>query len=325
MPRVSVVLNSYNQAKYLLDAVESVLGQTYQDFELIIIDNGSTDDSPALLERYRAHPKVRLMFHRDNRAISRRFNEGVAAANGEFISFLYSDDFYLPGKLERQLACFEGLGPDYGIVYGPANAKNEFTGQRWQRQSMAFSGHIFKEMCLSYGLGTINMVSPLTRRECFRKYRFHEDIFAEGEYIFIRLALAYKFQYQPEPLVVLRDHDRNAGKAVKLNVEMFLVCMERIEQSPGLPREYLGYTRAYKAAMLRDTGWSLLRVNGSANSARECFGRAIRILPREAVHPRVLGGLGLSFLPAAWRGWLNRLADRARRVRVVSVYVEGYH
>src|SRR3954453_13254205 len=99
MPRVSVVLNCYNQGQYVAEAVESVLGQTYPDFELLAVDNGSTDEKPRGLSRYADHPRVRLFLHRDNVSITRRFNQAVAEAKGEFVSFLYSDDYYLPTKL----------------------------------------------------------------------------------------------------------------------------------------------------------------------------------------------------------------------------------
>src|SRR5207253_7596349 len=112
-PRVSVILNCYNQGEYVAEAVDSVLNQTFRDFELLIVDNGSKDSTPQLLQKYSSDPRVRLFLHKENIAISRRFNEAMDATRGEFISFLYSDDYYLPHKLERQLAVFGPLGPEY--------------------------------------------------------------------------------------------------------------------------------------------------------------------------------------------------------------------
>ena len=104
-PTVSVVLNCYNHAAYVGEAIESVLAQTYRNFELILIDNGSTDGSRRMMQSY-TDERIRLILHDDNQSISKRLNEGVAAARGEFVSILYSDDLFLPDKLERQLAIF---------------------------------------------------------------------------------------------------------------------------------------------------------------------------------------------------------------------------
>src|SRR5882724_7873435 len=172
-PRISVILNCYNQDEYVAEAVESVLNQTFRDFELLIVDNGSKDDTPTILQKYASDPRVRLFLHKENIAISRRFNEAMDAARGEFVSFLYSDDYYLPHKLERQVALFECIGPEYGVVYGPSIVKNEVTGEQWTARSMAASGFIFQNLCLQLDKGPPNMVAPMTRRECFIQNRFY--------------------------------------------------------------------------------------------------------------------------------------------------------
>src|SRR5688572_7176042 len=95
-PKVSVVLCTYNQAPYLAEAIESVLSQTHRNFELIVVDNGSTDGSQELLADYAADPRVRLQLHRENGPVTRRLNEAMACASGEYVSVLYADDYYLP-------------------------------------------------------------------------------------------------------------------------------------------------------------------------------------------------------------------------------------
>src|SRR5689334_13827958 len=130
-PTVSVVLNCYNHEPYVGEAIESVLAQTYRDFELILIDNGSTDGSRQVMQSF-ADERIRLILHDDNQSISRRLNEGVAAARGQFVSILYSDDLFLPQKLERQLAIFNELPEDYGVVYAPPIRFHHQTGDRWQ-------------------------------------------------------------------------------------------------------------------------------------------------------------------------------------------------
>ena len=120
----------------------------------------------------------------------------------------------------------------------------------------------------------------------------------------------------------MRDHGANAGKAVVPNVEMFLVCMDLLERQPAFPASYAKYTHDFRAAMLRDVGWSLLRVNGDVNTAREYYRRAVRLRTRELLHPRTLAGMALSIVPVEGRSYLNRLANRVKRVKGNAVYVD---
>src|SRR5438105_185139 len=115
-PTVSVVLNYYNHEPYIGEAIESVLSQTFCDLELILIDNGSTDGSRRVMQSF-DDERIRLILHDRNESLSKRLNEGVAAACGEFVSILYSDDMFLAHKLERQVEIFASLPEDYGVVY----------------------------------------------------------------------------------------------------------------------------------------------------------------------------------------------------------------
>jgi len=102
-PMVSVVIPTYNRAWCLAEAVDSVLAQEFRDFELIVVDDGSADDTPLLLESY--GDAIRVL-RRGNRGVSAARNAGIAAARGGLIAFLDSDDLWLPGKLSRQVEFF---------------------------------------------------------------------------------------------------------------------------------------------------------------------------------------------------------------------------
>jgi glycosyltransferase involved in cell wall biosynthesis len=102
-PRVSVVIPTYNREWSLTEALQSVQDQTYTDYEVIVVDDGSTDATPALLE---AWDNIRVL-SQERRGVSAARNRGVRAASGEFIAFLDSDDYWLPGKLAAQVAFFD--------------------------------------------------------------------------------------------------------------------------------------------------------------------------------------------------------------------------
>lgn len=116
-PLVSIVLPTFNRQAVLDRAVRSVIAQTVQDWELILIDDGSTDETPALTNRYAAELGDRFQFIRHpNQGSSNARNRGIEASRGRFVAFLDSDDEFAPTKLERQLALFKKR-PELGFVY----------------------------------------------------------------------------------------------------------------------------------------------------------------------------------------------------------------
>lgn len=115
MPKVSVVIPVYRQAHYLAAAIASLLAQTLQDFEIIVVDDGSPDDVPGALARASADPRIKLV-RQENKGLAGARNSGFAAATGDFLSFLDADDTYEPQKLEKQVHLLES-SPDLGWVY----------------------------------------------------------------------------------------------------------------------------------------------------------------------------------------------------------------
>jgi len=105
-PLVSIVIPTYNCGRYVEEAVDSVLGQTYRNMEIIVVNDGSTDDTESRLEKYK--DRIRIV-SQANRGLSGARNVGIGLSTGEYVAFLDSDDRWLPGKLERQLACFQEL------------------------------------------------------------------------------------------------------------------------------------------------------------------------------------------------------------------------
>ncbi|MSU54325.1 MAG: glycosyltransferase [Candidatus Staskawiczbacteria bacterium] len=116
-PLVSVIIPTYNRAKYITKALDSVLFQSYQDFEIIIVDDGSTDNTKEILQSYLKDPRV-FYIYQENQKVSRARNNGIAQSRGEYIALLDSDDYWLDGKkLEKQVDFFE-KHPDYLLTSG---------------------------------------------------------------------------------------------------------------------------------------------------------------------------------------------------------------
>jgi len=116
MPRVSVIISTYNTASYVAEAVESVLAQTYKDYEIIVVDDGSTDNTREVLMPYM--DRIRYVWQKNQERSAAR-NHGIRLAQGELIAFLDADDVWLPDKLERQVAALDGHDQAV-LVCGPA-------------------------------------------------------------------------------------------------------------------------------------------------------------------------------------------------------------
>jgi glycosyltransferase involved in cell wall biosynthesis len=127
-PRVSVVVPVYNRGKYIHETISSVLAQTFRDFEVIAVDDGSTDESRSVLEAFGEAIRVLEHPNRTNRGQSASINLGLRAARGELIAILDSDDVWLPEKLATQVK-FLDAHPEVGLVYGNGWAIDE-TGRR---------------------------------------------------------------------------------------------------------------------------------------------------------------------------------------------------
>ncbi|MBV9772380.1 MAG: glycosyltransferase [Gemmatimonadetes bacterium] len=307
---VSVVLASYNQASYLREAVESVLAQTLADWELVVVDNGSTDGSHEILREYADDPRIRLVLHDRNEAITRRLNEAISLTRGEFVSLLYSDDFYLPEKLERQVACFATLPEKVGVVHGPGYRLNQLTGARWFVDAVRTGEDTLRDCVLGLRQGFINPIAPLFRRKCWERYPFNEQVFVEGEHVYWRYALSFDFFYLDEPLVVMRDHESNIGKATRANLERLMGLMDRLGADPEFPASHQPHLRFARADLLCRQGWETVRLTDDTSLARSYFRRSLQVRWRQALQPRMIAGVGLSLLPRSVRGRLNRSANR---------------
>jgi glycosyltransferase involved in cell wall biosynthesis len=143
MPKVSVIIPTYNRASLLRHAIESVLGQTYDDYELIIVDDGSTDNTAEVVAR-NSSDKI-IYVHQQNRGRSAARNHGIRIATGEYIAFLDSDDMFLSAKLESQVKVLDD-NPAIGLVYSHAKNVDENGDFLAYHYEGDFSGRIYPEM-----------------------------------------------------------------------------------------------------------------------------------------------------------------------------------
>jgi len=233
-PLVTVIIMSYNQDSYIEQAITSVIEQTYKNIEIIISDNGSTDKSKSIIQKFLSDPRVKFLDYSENGFITKRQNVAAHQASGEFISLLYGDDYYLPSKISNQVEAFRNLDETWGVVHCPGYILTKSGSKELDSEIVSANGFCLQEL-LDCKRGFINPISPLVRASCYKKYLSYEEIFTEGEGLFYKFALEYKFYYQQNPEVVMRYHDKNMGKAIIKNNKIYVYCLERLKSFKKFP------------------------------------------------------------------------------------------
>lgn len=155
-PTVSIIIPSYNRGYCIARAITSVLRQTYTDFEIIVVDDASTDDTQQQVKCF-TDARIYYLSHVSNRGGGAARNTGIQAARGEFIAFLDSDDSWQTYKLQRQIHALQQLGPTWGMSYTWLACVNE-QGEVTQRRQSELEGNCFLDMLAANFIGSFSNV-----------------------------------------------------------------------------------------------------------------------------------------------------------------------
>ncbi|HZP12809.1 MAG TPA: glycosyltransferase [Nevskiaceae bacterium] len=200
-PRVSVVLPTYNRAATLRRAIGSVLAQTFGDLELIVVDDGSTDETAAIVAAI-GDPRIVYTRHGRPSGVSAARNAGVAIARGELIAFQDSDDEWLLEKLARQVELIDRLGPEYALVGGTAlrYIGGPLISVRWP---LAGEGPDVDREAFLNGL-VAYMQSALFRRTCLQAVGGFDETMSRSEdwELCLRLMATHRLAAIADPVVV---------------------------------------------------------------------------------------------------------------------------
>jgi len=199
LPAVSVIIPSYNRAATLPRAMDSVLSQSFDDLELIIVDDASTDGTEVVVQQF-CDDRVRYLRHSSNRFAAAARNTGMQAARGEYIAFLDSDDEWLTHKLECQLDALQLCDASWGCCYGGANIIDVRTHRR-RVYRPSYSGNVFS----SYLKSRFVVWTPtfLFRRACLDEIGMMDEslIRCQDRDFFVRFFDRYHATVVSEPLV----------------------------------------------------------------------------------------------------------------------------
>lgn len=280
MPKVSVLMPSFNYARYLSLAIESVLSQSYSDLELIITDDCSTDNSRKIVEHWkRQDNRVVPVFHDVNHGLARARNSGLAVSSGEFVALCDADDIWLQHKLKTQMECFRAQ-PDLGVVHSDSaiiDGDGKLTGQLFSsllhRKGQITSGHLFEVLCER---NFLCVPTVILRREAIEYAGgFEENLRSLEDWVcWTKVSRKYPFQYVEEALVQYRIH--GAG----LSSNPTGMAENRVKAVQFLLDSFSDIPPRLKSRMLYSLGVSYLETSESRNALR-AFLDSVRANPAQ--------------------------------------------
>ncbi len=201
MVKVSVIIPCYNAEKYISETLESVFNQTFKDYEVLLIDDGSTDNSLSLVrEQYGGRVRI---FTQKNKGVAAARNVGLAQSVGEYLSFLDADDIWLPEKLELQTQ-FLDVNKEVDLVYSDTYEFNDAKGvfpKTWFQKRKHFTGSVFKEIFIANFIPTLTVT---IRKTCLLDSGYFDEdldlLGCEDGNLWMRIALNHKIGCLEKPL-----------------------------------------------------------------------------------------------------------------------------
>jgi len=233
-PLVSVIIPTYNRGWIVKEAIDSVLEQDFSDYELIVVDDGSDDNTPSILKAY--GDKI-MVLQQSNKGVSAARNRGIAAASGRLIAFLDSDDLWLPGKLSAQVTFFK----DH-----PEAVINQ-TQEQWirnggrvnpKKRHHKFSGMIFER---SLALCLVSPSAVMIKKSLFGTVGiFDEHLPACEDYdLWLRISCRYPVHLIETALIIKRGgHDDQLSKAAGLDKYRIQALVKIIDSDLLTPQQY---------------------------------------------------------------------------------------
>jgi glycosyltransferase involved in cell wall biosynthesis len=228
---VSVVLPTHNMARFLGEALQSVLNQTYPHFEVHIVDDGSTDNPREAIASLMTDPRVH--FHSiPQSGQGKAKNVGIRASRGAFVAFIDADDLWVPDKLERQLPLF--VRPEIGVVYSDYERVDINLAPLETKKGPTYVGRITNQLLIE---NFVTGMASIVRRECFDVVGLLEEVIPMGiDYdLWLRISTKFEFAYLDHPTYVYRQWGGQMSRNFEKRLDCAILIMKRLlDSNPGL-------------------------------------------------------------------------------------------
>ncbi len=199
-PLVSIIIPTYNRETLLLKALDSIFQQTFQDFEILIIDDASTDNTEQVVRNLN-HEKIRYFRLDKNGGQCVARNYGIKRAEGDYIAFLDSDDIWVPEKLELQLDCFRKGSANLGCVYGYSYSYDAILDSTSLIQPEYYRGNIYRNLLTGFCPPTPSLFM-VKKQALIENNGFDEKLITFVDLdMWLRLSLTYEFDFVERPLI----------------------------------------------------------------------------------------------------------------------------
>lgn len=268
-PQVSIILPTYNRAHLVGRSIQSILVQSYEDFELIVVDDASSDNTKEVVKGMH-DPRIRYITYQVNRGASYARNVGIKEAKGIYIAFQDSDDEWMTQKLEKQMEIFVTAPDDVGVVYCDMIKINEKESrERYWHSPLVIDGRLIHPETLDYQVARLGIVSAIIKKECFETIGLFDESMSKYEDLdlFIRLSKKYRFIHLPTPLVKYYD-----TIGISSNTDTEVTAQEIL-----LEKHYRGIesNREFLSKQYFDLGVYLWN-NGQTKEGRKYFVNAVK-------------------------------------------------
>jgi glycosyltransferase involved in cell wall biosynthesis len=298
MIKVSVVIPTCNRASFLKAAIQSVLNQTFRDFEIIVVDDASEDETPEVIRSF-TDPRIRCVRHEANKGQGVTRNDGIRCASGDYIALLDDDDEWLPEKLKKQVSMLDSSPSRVGLIYTGFYRVEGLIKRVIDQFIPQKHGYLYEDLWAQNWIKTCSTV--LLRRQCFEKAGFFdEELPSAADYdMWLRISKEFEIEYVAEPLVYYTVHDNR----ISTNHESKVRGLEALlrKHAPEFARDRQGYSQKYLS----------LGINycfvGNIKKGRKAFVQAIRLYPFEIRH---YYNFSLSLLGENSFRYLKRIRDR---------------
>lgn len=324
MPTVSVCIPAYNHAQYLSKTIESVLQQTYADFELILIDDCSTDETPKLVRSIK-DPRFHYLRNQKNLGSTLNWNKCLQAAKGKYVSLLPADDWWKKRCVERFVTVLDRhprVGLAFASFYAFDMKQNESHLRQRFPQDRLFKGEEFFAMNVMDN--RVATPAVMVRQECYQRLGYLDPYFRiVGDWeLWLRIALHYDVAYIAQALGHWRYHGQNASIMDVTEDNLFdeeLKALRKVFYSIPTGKEHLKtlYKKARLSSACRIYGYALGHLGqGHMRLFRKQSWQAVKMDPRIVFQRPLLVTMGFSYMGLSTITVLRKIKNKLRNFYV---------
>lgn len=331
-PLVSVIIPAYNAELTIRETLESVSAQTYRAMEVLVVDDGSSDRTAAIVEEFSANDSRFRLVRQSNAGVGAARNTGISQAIGKYIAPLDADDLWMPEKVEKQVACMEGFGDNTGLVYCWSTLINEKNLQIDRSPPCRMAGRLRHALVLANLLGNASV--PLFRTSALKTVGLYLTRVEQGGVqgcedwdLALRVAELFPVQVVPEYLVAYRQN----GTSMSLNVEgmaaSFAVFIRRARQRNGdLPAAAFRWSGGYFYLYIADKCFAWRDYNRCLRYLKQTVSSNPVLLLKAGIYKTLLRSVyHLTIRPTRKRG-MRRIRKKQKLLSFVNIfywYFEG--